>query len=458
MNYRHKQQLNELTKLKPFIETINIESKFKLVKDYEIINLIDKNFIQYSEGIKKLIHRIYKNICANYRINKLTTTFYVKARNFASVNKQLGIMTATSTIQSRLELLEKDGVIKRIKNIGNGGGQFIYFIVDITQTFDRRTKQSFLNKEEVEETQELDKETVELQQDEEDTDTDLIDENTDLIDENEKLKQEIKRLKQKITQLQQNMETKKTKKSTELILPDDIDEQFKQLNIQKEQFEDFKTIFHEFCDKRKDSKGRTICAKENNGIQRTINDLKRAQEQGYNPYEVLKLCLDERWRGIHIDKERLTRDINCQYKEIVVKKMMNIKANQEIEKEMFKNKTEKRIRFLNEINKFESNVNSIEYNENVFTDGVVKSDYKKLVIFYIIQYFTEQIDYPSKKELFKEIAFSTIKALNRQQKYLTIKMFYDEIHKNFYKEDSYKFDKNVFLTRINTDMFSRFFK
>ena len=449
MRYRYKQQLNELTKLKPFIETINTESKFKLVKDYEIINLIDKNFIQYSGEIKRLIHKIYRNICANYRMNGITTTFYVKARNFANVNQQLGIMTSISTIQSRLELLEKDRVIKRIKNIGNGGGQFIYFITDITQTFDRRTKQSFLDKEEVEETQELDKETVELQQDKEDT---------DLIDENEKLKQEIKRLKQKITQLQQNIETKKTKKSTELILPDDIDEQFKQFNIQKEQIEDFKTIFHEFCDTRKDSKGRTICAKENNGIQRTINDLKRAQEQGYNPYEVLKLCLDERWRGIHIDKERLTRDISYEYRDISVKKMINIKAEQELQKMMFKNKTEKRIHFLNEINKFKSNVNSTKYNENVFKDGIVESDYKLLIIYYIIQYFTEQIDYKDKQELFKEIAVSTVKKLKREQKYLTIKMFYDEICKNSFQKDCYTFDKKVFLTNIKTDMFSKFFK
>ena len=141
-NFRQYKQKKELETIKPYLDEINCKSVFKLTPNYYW--KIKENFIMYNAETTDLLIKLYSNIYANTCLNGFKTTFLLKTRQLATYNKKLNICKNINSIKSRLRVLKEEGVIDCIST---NRGCFYYFLVDISEPFNRKNKKTFKSQE-----------------------------------------------------------------------------------------------------------------------------------------------------------------------------------------------------------------------------------------------------------------------------------------------------------------------
>jgi len=451
MNYRkvsQNNQLNSITETENNI--IHTYNKFVYYKNWN--ELIEANFIMYNEATINLIKKIYKNICANHFTHDKQnfTTFFVTSFDLTDKNFKLSVIRNVDTTKKRILKLEKEGVIGRIVRHGQEGGQFIYLKVDINEPFIRQKQEVFYkstdNEEQLNVINESEKQDNNKNIEFNDNLILKLKEKDDII---EKLKQEIHELKQK------TVATTISETKNDILQPsEDIYVQLSQLNVENSKKEEFKTMFHEFCNKRVNNRGIKIAKKTPRAVNMLVNKIQNFSDAGLDVFEILKKSLSEGWRDIYEDEKYIIDYEKYKKSEFFEKKVKKEELKIEIIQKV--NKTTniaKRQLMIENIKEFDAKKNNIEYNENVFVDGEEKKEKKLEILNSIIIFFEDKITYPSKKQQFKEIALATIKELKKNNIPLTIREFYNVIDDKMYKDNDYKEDVDYFIKNISIDMF-----
>ena len=299
-DYRTKIQKQQIQLLKQntelFNEIIN-NSKYKRINNY--IEMVEKNCIQYSDGMQLFIIRILKNIFCCNNLYKIPVSFLLTAKQLTPYNEAMGIKRNIKYTQKKLRILVNEGFLGRIKVEGLKG-YFYYLKHDITKPFDRTGKNDF---------------------EEKNTDTTPAEDDMLQMEKEDYNDKEEKTNTLTITNTQQEYLTffntktneQEEKQNTETALLQCLDELGK-IDISDYSKEEFKKMFIEFCKPRKNSKGKHIKQKSPRAMIRIVNNLKRLSDEfNLNAFECLNRGLSDDWQGIEI--EYFKNEIEKQKKE-----------------------------------------------------------------------------------------------------------------------------------------------
>ena len=243
-DYRTKIQKQQIQLLKQntelFNEIIN-NSKYKRINNY--IEMVEKNCIQYSDGMQLFIIRILKNIFCCNNLYKIPVSFLLTAKQLTPYNEAMGIKRNIKYTQKKLRILVNEGFLGRVKVEGLKG-YFYYLKHDITKPFDRTGKNDF---------------------EEKNTDTTPAEDDMLQMEKEDYNDKEEKTNTLTITNTQQEYLTffntktneQEEKQNTETALLQCLDELDK-IDIGNYSKEEFKKMFIEFCKPRKNSKGKHI--------------------------------------------------------------------------------------------------------------------------------------------------------------------------------------------------------
>ena len=247
---QYKQILDCIKEYKQEIQDLGI---FNHYKNFEA--LIRKNFIQYNGDTKLLIMQLLRNVFSCYNRTGLKCSFPLTSIKLCDKDEDRGLMQNYHTIQSRMQVLEKEGVIKRYKT---NKYFVVVFLVDISKPFERKTKKYFKQKEI--------------------TTTPLINELKAFTKEEE---------------INLNKEEESFKEQ--------INEQLDLIDVADNDKERFKEMFWEFCDSREGSKGQRIKKKSQLAITRKtgpLDMLQNAKRNNHDPYLALENCLNRGYENI----------------------------------------------------------------------------------------------------------------------------------------------------------------
>ena len=347
-----KQHLKEqLSYIKDnYVDIINKESKYKKFKG-DLFDIIKTNFIKYNGDTTDLLIKLVKQIYMNVKLYGVPCTMLMTPAKLTFKNLKLGISKSQKSTESRLRVLQKEGVIKRL-DMPNKYGSFYILLVDINEPFVRPNKRHItadkiavdnlpleiqpIKKEEEEALQIMENEDIEKAKELKRKEFLAV------IEADEKAKQE-KQLQSAEQRIDAILNEEEQEEDTPIINTQSLQERISQLEDAEEPLNDFKTIgdiinkyeqqheepdfmqsalkeletikigeeysmddfkelFKAFCGARISSQGKPLKPKEKAGVNRTLNYLKKAEQAGRNPYRVLEWTYNEGWQGFDDEK------------------------------------------------------------------------------------------------------------------------------------------------------------
>ena len=334
-----------------YVDIINKESKYRKFKG-DLFDIIKTNFIKYNGDTTDLLIKLVKQIYMNVKLYGVPCTMLITPAKLTFKNLKLGISKSQKSTESRLRVLQKEGVIKRL-DMPNKYGSFYILLVDINEPFVRPNKRHItadkiavdnlpleiqpIKKEEEEALQIMENEDIEkakelkrkewiavIEADEKAKQEKQLQSAEQRIDAilNEEEEQEedtpiinTQSLQERISQLEDAEEPLNDFKTIGDIInkyeqqheePDFMQSALKELETMKigEEYsmDDFKELFKAFCGARISSQGKPLKPKEKAGVNRTLNYLKKAEQAGRNPYRVLEWTYNEGWQGFDDEK------------------------------------------------------------------------------------------------------------------------------------------------------------
>ena len=246
-----KQHLKEqLSYIKDnYVDIINKESKYKKFKG-DLFDIIKTNFIKYNGDTTDLLIKLVKQIYMNVKLYGVPCTMLMTPAKLTFKNLKLGISKSQKSTESRLRVLQKEGVIKRL-DMPNKYGSFYILLVDINEPFVRPNKRHITaDKIAVDnlplEIQPIKKEEEEALQIMENEDIEKAKELKRkewlaLIEADEKAKQE-KQLQSAEQRIDAILNEEEQEEDTPIINTQSLQERISQLEDAEEPLNDFKTI------------------------------------------------------------------------------------------------------------------------------------------------------------------------------------------------------------------------